>query len=98
MPSIIAIWEQHNTEAHHPESDIHLAKEWLAEATRKLNPLKHNTQFNDWALIPNNEAQFIDHSKANILKQYITMNHKLILNSLRKAGAIGIQHTKSIVH
>ena len=40
----------------------------------------------------------IKSSTANQPKQYISMNHKAILNSVRRAGNSAIQHTRSILN
>ena len=92
----IALWEQRNKEIHDPSNELHLEKQRLAKATRKLHNLRHKAQFKDAALFPENVEQFIETSTVHRLKEYIAMNKQAILKSVKKAGKAAAKQTQPI--
>ena len=92
----IALWEQRNKEIHDPSNELHLEKQRLAKATRKLHNMRHKAQFKDAALFPENIEKFIETSTVHRLKEYITMNKQAILKSVKKAGEAAAKQTQPI--
>ena len=82
----IALWKQRNKGIHNPSNELHLEKQRLAKATRKLPNMRHKAQFKDAALFPENVEQFIETFTVHRVKEYITMNKKAILKKVKKAG------------
>ena len=81
----IELWEQRSQEIYDPSNVIHLGKERLAKATRKLYALRHKAKFRDAALFPKNVEYLMETSTVHKLKNYTTMNKEAILRSEKKA-------------
>ena len=94
----IELWEQQNMDAHSPQVRIHLQKARAAKAIIKLYARQHHARFWYSALFPSHVEHYVPNSIANQLKQYVTLNRKVILNSVRRANASVIQHTGSTMN